>query len=780
MRSNEAGSPQESLPKLDRMLVWLAFAAAFSPVLVDWAQALSSEPYGWSALLAPALLARLILRGRGVPRTAASASHAMGAAFIGAGLLLEVVGVAADSWSIARFGAPIAFIGCAYWTGRPAPSDALMALWSVPLPSFLYHLTSPQAESLYAKWVATALSGVADGITSRGPLLNYGDASLEIFAPQSGAHIAFLMAGIGFYAARLHGIAPGTALLRAGLLTLLAPFIQAGIALLAGAAFVAGHANLAGLVSSTFGWVIVALIGVGYAEWSARSRATPDPPEPRLAPVAPTHATASVAKPGASVGERDALDRTLARGIAWTGGVRWASQILNWIATIVVARLLSPEDYGFVGMATVFFGFVMLVNEFGLGSSIVVVRDLDRQQIARLNSLALLFGITCFAGSFAAAGPIASFYGAPEVRAIVIWMSLTFLVTAFRTVPNGLLEKELRFKEMALIEGTQGITRSGVTLAMAWLGYGYWSLVGGAVSAAVVSTAGVLLVRVHPFARPAPVGEALRVSWHILISRLSWFTYSNADFLVAGKVLGATALGYYTIAFTLASIPVDRITAMVAKVTPAVLAAAGGDRAELRRYFLSLTGGLALVTVPVAWGLAAVAEEFVLLVLDDKWQGAILVLRLLAFYAAVRCITPLLSHVLLVTGHTRFSMWLGALSAIVLPVGFVLASRYGIVGIASVWLVLHPMLILPSYVKVFRVLSLPASDYIVALWPAVSSGAAMLATVFAVRSSLDLTPGLLLPIETVAGAAAYLGTLGLLHRQRLRDALDTLRLLRTA
>src|SRR6266540_156844 len=124
------------------------------------------------------------------------------------------------------------------------------------------------------------------------------------------------------------------------------------------------------------------------------------------------------------------LDRSLVQGIAWTGGIRWLAQLMSWAAALIVARLITPTDYGLFAMAMVYAGFVQLVNELGLSLAIVQYRDLTSKQIAQLGGLALLAGVALFALSVTLAGAIATFFGEPVVRWIIIALSLTFIMRA--------------------------------------------------------------------------------------------------------------------------------------------------------------------------------------------------------------------------------------------------------------------------------------------------------------------------------------------------------------
>src|SRR5688572_3457154 len=134
-------------------------------------------------------------------------------------------------------------------------------------------------------------------------------------------------------------------------------------------------------------------------------------------------AASPVATSAAEPAQMAALDRALVHGIAWTGTLKWGSQLVAWLATLVVARTLTPTDYGLFAMASMFLGLVAVLSEFGIGTAVVTLRDLADEELAQINSLAILFGLAAFAISSAAAVPLARFFAAPELPPIVIALS---------------------------------------------------------------------------------------------------------------------------------------------------------------------------------------------------------------------------------------------------------------------------------------------------------------------------------------------------------------------
>ncbi len=471
-------------------------------------------------------------------------------------------------------------------------------------------------------------------------------------------------------------------------------------------------------------------------------------------------------------GVDSSLDRSFARGIAWVGSVKWIVQLVTWATTIVVARILSPDDYGLLTMGAVLLAFITLISESGIGATIVTVRDISSEQVAQINGAATIFGFASFAVACLAAFPVGRFYGSAALPAVIVAMSFNLVVTAFRVVPGALLQRDLRFQRVAVIDAAQGLVQALTTVVLAVLGFRYWSLVLGALLGAAVGTTATVLSR--PYKLKLPRWESLRPVFpftrNVLVGRLFWYAYQNSDFIVAGKRLGAEALGAYSYAWTLASMPVDKITALVGSVTPSIFAAVQHDTPALRRYFLTVTEGLAVFAFPLTIGIALVAPDLVPTVFGDRWVSMIVPLQLLAAYAAVRTITPTSSQVLAVSGDTRFLMHMSAVGALVLPTAFYMGSRWGTMGIAVAWIIAHPIAVyFPLTVRVLRRLDVSVRTYFRALWTALSGCVLMAAAVAIVGAILPegTRAGERLAFEVISGAIAYIGSLLIFHRGRV-------------
>jgi O-antigen/teichoic acid export membrane protein len=471
----------------------------------------------------------------------------------------------------------------------------------------------------------------------------------------------------------------------------------------------------------------------------------------------------------------------MARAVAWNAIARWASQILSWASTILVARLLTPYDYGIMGMAGLYLSLAMLISQAGIGQAIVALRDVSRRQIAELNTVSVFLGVSLVGLSCIVAHPLAHFFSAPQLFAVVAVSSTTCLINGFQVVPRGLLQKELRFKLLAIIETVRAFLQIIVTVLLAWLRFGYWSLVLGSLLGCLTACAMTVYWNRIEFAFPHVQGlrRELKFGGQVILSGVAWYAYDNADFGVAGRVLGEVALGNYTVAWTISSAPVEKITNLVTTVTPTFFSAMQTDKAELRRYLLRLSEVISYLTVPAGMGLALVADHLVPVLLGPKWYGAIGPLRLLAVLFAVRSLCTILPNLLTAIGDAAFVMRTTVVSAIIMPLAFLVGSRWGTNGIAATWVIAYPVIMAPMFFRVLGKTDALLREYLSALRPALHGSAVMIGVVMLTRWAFPARPHspLSLSILILAGALSYSGVFVVFYRDRVRRLIDATRLI---
>jgi O-antigen/teichoic acid export membrane protein len=475
------------------------------------------------------------------------------------------------------------------------------------------------------------------------------------------------------------------------------------------------------------------------------------------------------------------LDRSLVTGIGWTAFFRWAAQIVSWGGTLYAARILAPADYGVIAMAMVPIGLVRMIEDFGFDAVLLQNRELSDMQVARLGGLALLFG-TVLTVSIAAFSPlIAQFYGEPSVAPVILALSVLVVLDAMQIVPRVLLQRDLEFFWLGAVYLAQAVAIAVTLVLLAHYGAGLWALVFNTLSGAAFAT--LLLFMLRPF-RPhwprdlAGLRGPIVSGWRMLVSRAAYYANSTADQTIAGRVLGKDALGHYSFAMSIASLPVQEITSLVSRVVPGVFSAAQTDRALLRRYFLLLTEVLTYLAFPVTCGLALTAPHVVPIALGPQWDAVIVPLQGLSLYMAMYAAQTLVSHVLLWTGHFRHMMWFSLLSLVVLSAAFLIGMRSaGLPGLAWAWSFAYPLATLPAMIVAWRILRLRWMEFFNALLPAAVACAVMSAVVLLVRAAMGSGASHIaaLAVEASVGAVVYVMVMGFVFRARLVGLIEFVR-----
>ena len=470
-------------------------------------------------------------------------------------------------------------------------------------------------------------------------------------------------------------------------------------------------------------------------------------------------------------GRRD-LDRRLVSGVAWTAAARWTTQGISWLALFFLAKLLSPADFGLVGMAGVFMLTISMISEFGIDSAIIVTPNLTPAKLRQMNTVAALLGVAGTLIGFVATIPIATFFREPKLKAIIPAMVLGFAMNGLKIVPQSALLKELRFKLVSRIEMVQGVLQAGVAVVLAYLGLRYWAIILGNLISSLVMT--VLMIAFHPcgFSRPClrTIKKELTFSRKILTMRVAWNVYSNFDFVAAGRCLGKTALGTYTMAWNIANVPLERVTSLVLRVTPTIFSKVQHDPAELRRYFGMFLEGIALITFPLSLGLALVAQPLMTSVFDARWQNAVMPLRILAMTVGLRSLTAVIPQVLNFVNDVDYAMWQTIATAAILCPSFFYASRWGSSGIAMVWLVVAcPFTVATLLARACQKTGLSFGDFLRAIRPALLASTAMAVAVLAEYFLIGghFRPWTKLIAESLSGAAVYAGLVLAFHGPRL-------------
>ena len=383
--------------------------------------------------------------------------------------------------------------------------------------------------------------------------------------------------------------------------------------------------------------------------------------------------------------------------LRWSAVAKFGAQLVSWAITLFVMRLLTPDAYGLTAMLTILFVFVGMLGDMGFGASLIQSPTLNREAIRQTYGASLLAnGIIC-ALLFGAAPLIADFYHEPRLVALAQVASLGFIANGFMVVSEGLLRREMRFKLLASVEIGASFVTSTSTLLMAWWGLGVWALVLGSLCG---NFAKVVMLNIVSPVRYSPTFsfKGARNLWafgtNFTITRIVWYWSTQIDVLIAGKLLGKEALGFYSVAVHLASLPMARAMGLVNGVAFPAFAKIQGDREALRINVALAIRLMALVSFPVLWGIGSVAPELVRVALGAKWEQAILPLTIVAFTIPFRMIGSVVSTTIMSIGRVDIAMITTIMGAIIMPPLFYFGARDGIEGLSLAWLVITPIMFL--------------------------------------------------------------------------------------
>lgn len=249
-------------------------------------------------------------------------------------------------------------------------------------------------------------------------------------------------------------------------------------------------------------------------------------------------------------------------GLKWTVGGKLGAQIITWAITLIVMRLLTPDDYGLLAMASIFVAFMLMLSEAGLGPALIQKQDLDEASLRSVFAIVIIANIGLLLLFNLLVPIIADFFNEDRLIPILRVLSLQFLLKIFDTLPGVQLYRQLRFRSLSLINFSTTIAGSVLTLLMAFAQFGVWALVLGNLFAAILNVVAINIaapVHLRPRFSLTGMRHLLSFGRNVTLSRLLWFFFTQADTTIIGKLLGKEALGFYSISMQLASLPVQNL-----------------------------------------------------------------------------------------------------------------------------------------------------------------------------------------------------------------------------
>lgn len=454
--------------------------------------------------------------------------------------------------------------------------------------------------------------------------------------------------------------------------------------------------------------------------------------------------------------------KNLFSGVAWTAAMRWVVRAIGFLNILILARLLTPEAFGIVVMATIVMGFITSLTDMGVQQLLIREREINRDMINTAWTIRLMLGFL-YAATILTLSPLATdYFDEPRLPPVIMLLSLCCVIDGFYNIGITLARKELQFDIDFKANVYARLITFVITLGLVlWL-RNYWALVYGRLVGSMVEV--IVSYSVHSY-RPrvctAYFGKFLRYSYAIVPFRISSFLNEKISSIVVGGVSGAATLGIFNIASDLAGIFTQEISEPLGRGLMPGFAKISDDAQALGRAFVNVFAVSSAVILPVGFGMCLVAEYVVPVLLGEQWLEAIVYVKLLAVYATLLSVQRTMSvQVLIVVGHEfRMAMlsWirlgLTAVAAITAAhLGGALAVAQALPAVGLVMLPITMLVLVNS-------LQVTIADLLVSLWRPLAAVGVMAYAVIWINGQLAYIDIVMLVLLVLVGALAYMLTM---------------------
>jgi lipopolysaccharide exporter len=394
----------------------------------------------------------------------------------------------------------------------------------------------------------------------------------------------------------------------------------------------------------------------------------------------------------------------LAGGAALMVLFRLLDRAIGVLSVLLLARLLTPADFGLVAMAMSVVALIELMSAFGFDTALIQRADIERKHMDTAWTFQLIFGVATAALLLLIAVPAASFYQDPRIASILPVLALSSLLGGLANIGPVMFRKQLDFAREFKFLLAKRLVGFLATLAAALLLRNYWALVVGMVVGAAASLA--ISYALHPY-RPRPSlaasAELLHFSKWIFVSSLVQYVQGHADRLILGRMVGARELGLYGLAQEVATLPSTAVIAPINRAVFPAYAALNQDLAALQARFISVMGVVVALALPLSAALAMLAAPTVALLLGPQWTGSEKLLPWFVVAGLIGALQGNLYALIVALGQPQKStLILCIVTAVQLPLLALASMRYGVVGAAAAHAAAALLGLVPLHVVFFR------------------------------------------------------------------------------
>jgi len=374
----------------------------------------------------------------------------------------------------------------------------------------------------------------------------------------------------------------------------------------------------------------------------------------------------------------DDLKAKAISGFGWRAVERYSVQAARFLVSIILARILTPHEFGLIALVLVFVSFGQVLIDGGFSNALVQGEEVDDAVCSSVFFCNIIAGVSCAIALSLCAPFVADFYHEPQLLHIIPTLSLNFVISSCGLVYSALLLKRLQFKRLAHISVFSTVVSGTVGVVLALNQFGVWSLVGQSLAAQLTELFSLWAYAVwHPRAhfKWAAIKVVAPFGSRVLLATITESLFSNLNVMVIGKLFTPTMLGFYSRADSLWSMTMSNFSSIVSSVAFPVLSTIKNSPERMQRALKSAVEMLAFVSYPAAVGLIVVAHPLVLALLTEKWEPCVPFLQLLGGVWVLYPMHAISGSVLLAQGHSRLYLRLllikKAVCLLALPLLFV-------------------------------------------------------------------------------------------------------------
>ncbi len=390
----------------------------------------------------------------------------------------------------------------------------------------------------------------------------------------------------------------------------------------------------------------------------------------------------------------ESLRNQVRSAVIWRSGTQILGQMLAWISTFLVIRILSPSDYGLFAMTQVVLVLLNMLNGYGLASALIQRGEAGRHAQRQLFGMLILLNLGLGAIQFAAAPLAAAYYRQPMVTDLLRVQALLYIATPFIALPYALLAREMDFRKQAQVNFVSAAAGALAALGGALAGWGVWTLVAAPIALFSVRAIGMTLAArslMWPSFDFRGAGDIARYGGVMATGQIFWFLQSQADVFIAGRQFDPHTLGIYTTSLFLTQIFVSKFVPPLNEVAFSAYARLKDDRAAVAAAFVKGARIIMVVAMPFYMGLAATSGPLVQVVLGPKWIEAAPIVHWLALAMPMMTLQTLFAPASDACGRPGISARNAATGAALLPVAFLIGVQWGLPGLIAAWFAAYPL-----------------------------------------------------------------------------------------